>query len=241
MSVEDWYEKTEKAAQGNAKKDAQLADEHYERKEFKKAFELFKQAAEADDAYAQYSLAYLYANGEGIKKDHVQAAHWYTKAAEQGYAKAQRNLGFCYVEGEGVSQDYKKAVHWYSKAAQQGEVSSQYILGLAYYDGSGVGADKEKAVYWIRKAAEQGDEDAKTWLDTYESGQDTSGNDDEEDEVIYDIMEHSELQELIEKGDMYAMYQLGFNYILYIPDQKSHMSMKIDPRVHKNRSILPKY
>jgi TPR repeat protein len=31
----------------------------------------------------------MYATGQGVPQDHVEAVKWYRKAAEQGYAKAQ--------------------------------------------------------------------------------------------------------------------------------------------------------
>ena len=49
-------------------------------------------AANRGDSIAQYNLAYMYENGEGIEKDIDQAIYWYKKAAEQGDKEAQKEL-----------------------------------------------------------------------------------------------------------------------------------------------------
>ena len=58
--------------------------------------------AEQGDVEAQFYVAIMYDNGEGVPKNDKTAVKWYTKAAEQGYAKAQSNLGLLYDNGEGV-------------------------------------------------------------------------------------------------------------------------------------------
>ena len=50
------------------------------------------QAAEQGNAQAQFNLGWMYANGEGVRQDPVQAVQWYRKAAEQGLGNAQYNL-----------------------------------------------------------------------------------------------------------------------------------------------------
>ena len=78
------------------------------------------QAAEQGNAQAQFNLGWMYANGEGVRQDPVQAVQWYRKAAEQGLAEAQYNLGVMYAKGEGVRQNYKIAKEWFGKACDNG-------------------------------------------------------------------------------------------------------------------------
>ena len=61
-----------------------------------KPIEEVKAKAEAGDAESQVELGRRYDKGEGVVKDHAEAAKWYRKAAEQNYAKAQYSLGVCY-------------------------------------------------------------------------------------------------------------------------------------------------
>jgi TPR repeat protein len=126
--------------------------------------ELYRQAAEQGDANAQYNLAMMYFNGQGVARDYEQAAKWFTKAAEQGLAEAQCNLGLMYSEGKGVTQDYLKTFKWYTKAAEQGLAEAQNNLGTIYRTGKGVAPNNEQAVKWFRRAAEQGYAEAQNNL-----------------------------------------------------------------------------
>ncbi len=48
--------------------------------------------AQEGDPDAQYNLAYLYENGQGVPKDEVRALELYQQAADQGHSAAQANL-----------------------------------------------------------------------------------------------------------------------------------------------------
>jgi len=128
--------------------------------------------AKAGDADAQFSLGWLYDQGQGVTQDYAQAAAWYRKAAEQGDASAQFNLGSLYRQGRGVPQDYAQATAWYRRAAEQGLARAQYNLGVAYDNGQGVTQDYAQAATWWHKAAEQGAANAQYNLGLlYDNGQ----------------------------------------------------------------------
>ena len=73
--------------------------------------------AKQGDADAQFNLGYMYANGQGMKKNKKTAFDLYRKAAEQGQPLAQFNLGLSYYHGEGVPQNFKTAYIWSSLSA----------------------------------------------------------------------------------------------------------------------------
>ena len=125
------------------------------------AVKWYRKAAEQGNAFAQYNLGNMYANGKGVPKNDSEAVKWYRKAAEQGYASAQCNLGIMYAKGEGVPEDDEEAVKWYRKAAQQGHTSSQYNLGVMYDNGKGVPENDVEAYKWYLLAAAQGGNSAK--------------------------------------------------------------------------------
>ena len=106
------------------------AERTYYAGDYAKAAKLFAPLAEQGHASAQFSLAVMYENGQGVPQDYKEAAKWYRLAAEQGNALAQYNLGIMYDVGQGVPQDYKEAVKWYRLAAEQGNALAQYNLGL---------------------------------------------------------------------------------------------------------------
>ena len=80
-----------------------------------------KALAESGDVEAQFYVAYMYEDGQGVPKNHKAAVKWYTKAAEQGLAEAQFKLGVMYGNGEGVLPDIGKAYMWFDLAAFNGD------------------------------------------------------------------------------------------------------------------------
>lgn len=115
----------------------------------------YRNAAEENNAVAQFNLGLSYDKGRGVAQDVAEAVKWYRKAAEQNLALAQFALGACYDDGRGVAEDSVEAVKWYRKAAAQNQAEAQYNLAFSYRDGRGVAKDAREAVKWFRKAAEQ--------------------------------------------------------------------------------------
>ncbi len=130
--------------------------QYYNNGDYSNAFELFRRAAEQDNATAQNGLGNCYYHGHGVAKDYDRAVAWYNKAVEQGDVSAQNNLGNCYFNGYGVSQSNITAVSWYRKAAEKGDADAQYNLGYCYLNGIGVDQSYACAKEWYGKSAEQG-------------------------------------------------------------------------------------
>ncbi len=72
-------------------------------------------------AQAQFNLAFMYDNGQGVAHDYRSAARWYSAAAEQGHPMAAWSLGMMYAAGQGVPQDYVQAYTWLSLSARLGD------------------------------------------------------------------------------------------------------------------------
>ncbi len=83
--------------------------------------------AEQGDARVQTDLGFMYANGDGVPQDDVEAVRWFRLAAEQGYGDAQLNLAVMYELGEGVPQDYVLAYMWVNLAVAQGNEAAQNL------------------------------------------------------------------------------------------------------------------
>jgi uncharacterized protein len=77
-------------------------------------------AANQGYADAEYNLGILYHNGDGVTKDHREAARWYKLAAEKGNTKAQFNLALMYYRGEDLTKDYVQAYMWAGLSATNG-------------------------------------------------------------------------------------------------------------------------
>ncbi|MES9992768.1 MAG: sel1 repeat family protein [Candidatus Thiodiazotropha sp.] len=70
-------------------KEAHLA---YNKKAYKKVFQLIFPLAAAGNDKAQYALGYLFYHGLGVEKSEQQAMHWIQQAAAQGNLKAKKAL-----------------------------------------------------------------------------------------------------------------------------------------------------
>lgn len=88
--------------------------EAYNEEDYAKAAEQWLKAAEEGHAGAQYGVANLYANGQGVAQNDSEAVSWYREAAEQGMADAQYTLGVLYMSGVRVPQDIEEAYFWIS-------------------------------------------------------------------------------------------------------------------------------
>jgi uncharacterized protein len=84
--------------------------------EFKKIF----QSAQQRNIEAQFNIANMYREGNGVAKNYAEAFKWYKKAAEQGFMFAQYELGNLYEHGQGVTKSYTKALKLYQQSANQG-------------------------------------------------------------------------------------------------------------------------
>ena len=131
-----------------------------EQPDYEKINGLFRAAAEAGNAEAQFNLGLGYDKGRGLPVDNDLKRQWYEKAATQGHRAAIHNLAVMYYNGKGVAQDYGKALMWYTKNAEAGDAEAQFNLGVMYSKGRGTAKDVWQARQWYEKAAAQGYEDA---------------------------------------------------------------------------------
>jgi len=68
----------------------------------------YRRAADQGADYAQYSLATMYEEGNGVEQDFKQAARWYRQAAEHGNQQAQNNLGWLYKRCISVGRGWER-------------------------------------------------------------------------------------------------------------------------------------
>jgi len=130
--------------------------EDYERRDYTAALKTFRPLAEEGNADAQFYVAVMYYNGQGVPQNDEEAVQWFRKAAVKGHARAENNLGGLYMEGRGVPRDNKEAAKWYRRAAEQGLAQAQYNLGFMYGKGAGVPRDFVLAYMWFSLALENG-------------------------------------------------------------------------------------
>lgn len=108
--------------------------------------------AKAGDPEAQFQLAGMLFDGNGIAQNEKESAHVYRLAARQGHAGAQCALGLCCLYGRGCKVDPVEALQWLEGAAQQGHGPAMEELAVMYQEGSEVTVDLEKAASLLRGA-----------------------------------------------------------------------------------------
>jgi TPR repeat protein len=100
-------------------------------RDYAKARDFFKKAADKGDGSAMSNLASLYLNGQGVARNRAKALEFFKKAADMGEALGMTNLGLIYENGLGVPRDYAKARDWYEKAANLGEANAVARLPIS--------------------------------------------------------------------------------------------------------------
>ena len=91
--------------------------------QFEQAFALFRQAADAGSAEAQYQLGNLYLQGRGTQKSADKAQYWFEQAAQQSHPGAQYGLAQALL-----AEDPEQARSLLTAAAAQGYRSAKIQL-----------------------------------------------------------------------------------------------------------------
>jgi TPR repeat protein len=134
-------------------------------KDFPKALEYYRQAAQGNDAVAQVRLAAFYDKGVDIDKDDKKidvapnaaaALELYRLAAQNNVPLAIYNVGTFYEEGRTVDKDPAKAFAFFLQSAVNGLAYGMQKTGAYYLNGSGTIKDPVAAAGWFARAAAAG-------------------------------------------------------------------------------------
>jgi TPR repeat protein len=132
----------------------------YYRREFGKAFALYRILAERGNIECQTFVGWMYFKGEGVAKDYDEAKRWISLAADSGDRNAQYSFGLMYQ----LLGDYENAMVLYQRAAVLGHSAACYQLGKMYYAGLGVRENHVKAYEFFETSARMGHIFAKRQL-----------------------------------------------------------------------------
>lgn len=144
------------------------------------AVEALKYAAAGGELLAQWKLAKMYANGEGVTRDDARAYDYFSKIVANYdeddpdrrdravVANAFVALGIYSLSGIAsakVPADPERAIQLFQFAATNfGDADAQYHLARMHLDGAGVGKDNREAVRWLFLAAGKGHPQAQALL-----------------------------------------------------------------------------
>ncbi len=139
------------------------------KRNYKKALECFKRAADKKDILAIRNLAIFYSNDDIMEHNIAESQQYYEKAfhlaqEQVNDKRAQWILGFCFRLGKGTKKDENLAFEWFKKSAEQGYVPAQSDLGICYEFELGVKKDLSEAVRWYAEAAKRGYAQAQVHL-----------------------------------------------------------------------------
>ncbi|MCE7026942.1 tetratricopeptide repeat protein [Jiella avicenniae] len=148
-------EAAHRLAPGDARVTFQLGRSYQAAGRDDEAARLYREAAEAGQAVAQYELALAFYDGRGVAPDPRQAVDWLEKSSGQGNGFARYFLGIEKVNGTTIPQDYAEAYALFQDAAAFGVPEALVELGKMAYSGQGVDEDYAKAFDFYRQAAEK--------------------------------------------------------------------------------------
>ncbi|CAG8639168.1 14140_t:CDS:2, partial [Ambispora leptoticha] len=136
--------------------------EKHQKKEYKSAWECFKQNAEINNATAKFWLGYYSLYGYHAEKDPIQAKKYFKEAAdENNHAESQCRyavalFGDLSKESNETRKDElrKEILNYFELAAYNQNVDAMYYLGDIYVGGKlKVKKDEERGVNYLRLAA----------------------------------------------------------------------------------------
>ena len=107
-----------------AYKEYDLAMTYLAKGDYKAALKPLHVAAENNISNAQYNLALMYYQGDGVKQNIKKSAQWLEKAAENGHKRAIANIGRIYMQ----LMDFKKARYWLQINAKSGDKEAELLL-----------------------------------------------------------------------------------------------------------------
>ncbi|WP_257935532.1 Sel1 domain-containing protein [Campylobacter lari] len=88
----------------------------YENGDYVKAEKYLRKACDLNSGNGCTNLGFMYANGQGVKKDNLKAVEFHQKACDLNNGSSCNNLGIMYVNGSGVRKDLSKALEYFGKA-----------------------------------------------------------------------------------------------------------------------------
>lgn len=142
-------------------------------KDYKQAYEWWKQASLKQNVRAIANLGLCYQLGHGVERDSVDAVRLYVKSIKDGNSSLLRQRsenasnspfdamlsGQCFEKGIGVNKDLSKAARFYTLAANKGSVDGMRQTGICYLNAK----DHVNALRYFEKGASSGDLSSLYW------------------------------------------------------------------------------
>ena len=129
-------------------------------RDYKEAFNYFKDAADAGDQHAQYRLGQLYFYGDGTDKDFVQAERYLKLALDQGdHDEAEYTLAMVYLHS---GKEQMQAIKLLQKSAKSQNTEAMCELANCHLNGFIVEQDDKLAEKYVKEALDCGMDEQDT-------------------------------------------------------------------------------
>jgi TPR repeat protein len=159
MSLSQWQALLDKAKQGNAEAEWEVAGRYDDgckdkkgrilvRRSAQKTAGWLRRAAEHGCAPAQCHWGVLLSDKESLGNNPREALLWLEKAFIAGVSIAATNIAVTHRQ----RGNFRKAVQWFRKSVATGDDDALIQLGIHYYWGKGVRKNPTAAVRCFRKA-----------------------------------------------------------------------------------------
>lgn len=129
-------------------------------KDWVRAYEWWKKAADYGSVIAIYNLGYAHEHGLGVERDYKKAEKLWLDAAALGDTLSESALGLLYLRGQkeyGIMPNPDEAIRYLKLATQQGEIKGIVTLAYAYQHGVGIKEDQKEAFNLYQMAAQKGE------------------------------------------------------------------------------------
>ena len=129
--------------------DVKAGVDAWEKGDWNRAVEEWREPAVAGDPDAQFNLGQAYKLGRGVPVDPTLAENWFRKAALQGHAQAETNYGIALFEADKKAD----AAPWLEKSVARFEPRGQLVLGTMLFNGDGVKRDPVRGYALMMRAS----------------------------------------------------------------------------------------
>lgn len=109
------------AADATAIEEFNKAEKYRSEKSYVCAMELYEKSAIKGYVEAQYKLALMYGNGEGVPENSGQYIKWMKMASDKGHTQAQYSMGYAYLYGSNVPKNQSEGLRLLRLAAAKGD------------------------------------------------------------------------------------------------------------------------
>ena len=170
------------------------------KKDYKKAFKLFKASAEGNNPLGMYNVAICYDGGFGTEQSDEEALLWYNRAAEERVPEAMVKIA-AVAEAKG---DYLQAIKYFRILGDTDDAVYLRKAAVLLLNGFGTPETPDEPFKLLMRASKLGDTRAQLHLaDCYQRGLYT--------EIDYDEM-FSWLTVAAQNGDPEAQTKLAYCY-----------------------------